>query len=259
MATRDASADPEDPAAAMMLPIGLAVGEMFRPQDHKGPYEFGIALMLGVAYAASIGGVSTLIGTPPNAVLAAAASEILGVQIGFVQWMGVGLPIAAVMLPITWIVLTRFLYPPGNLTGDAAAIIEGERRALGKASTGEKVTAAVFVLTALAWVLRSEKTLGGVTIPGLQTLAPELNDSTIAMIAAAVLFVIPVDWRRRGRKSSSMYRRRRGIWERTVCASRCSRALRPRSGRRWSIAIWWEAMTNWCSTAPAWCSMPRGR
>jgi len=182
--------------AAMMLPIGIAVGEMFRPQDHEGPYEFGIALMLGVAYAASIGGVSTLIGTPPNAVLAGAASEILDVQIGFVQWMGVGLPITLVMLPLTWLVLTRFLYPPGELSGDAGDIIEGERRALGSMSRGEKMTAAVFALTALAWVLRSEKSFGAVTIPGLQTLSPALRDSTIAMAAAIVLFVLPVNWRK---------------------------------------------------------------
>jgi solute carrier family 13 (sodium-dependent dicarboxylate transporter), member 2/3/5 len=103
--------------AAMMLPIGIAVGEMFRPQDQEGPYEFGIALMLGIAYAASIGGSATLIGTPPNAVFAGAASEMLDIQIGFVQWMGVGLPIVFVMLPITWILLTRFLYKPGKLSG----------------------------------------------------------------------------------------------------------------------------------------------
>ncbi len=181
---------------AMMLPIALAVGEMFRPQDQQGSYNFGIALMLGVAYAASIGGVSTLIGTPPNAVLAGAARELLDVEIGFVQWMGVGVPVALLMLPLTWFALTRLLYPPGDLIGDGAAIIEGEQRALGAPSRGEKLTAVVFALTTLAWVFRSEKTIGGLTIVGLQTLSPNLRDSTIVMIAAAALFVLPVDWKR---------------------------------------------------------------
>jgi len=182
--------------AAMMLPIALAVGEMFRPKDQKGPYQFGIALMLGVAYAASIGGVSTLIGTPPNAVLAIAAGELLGYEIGFVQWMGVGLPVTIIMLPLTWFVLTQLLYRPGNLSGDGAAIIEGERAALGTPGRGERITAVIFALTALAWVMRSEKTLGSLTIPGLQSFSPNLRDSTIAMAAAALLFVIPVNWKK---------------------------------------------------------------
>lgn len=183
---------------AMMLPIALAVGEMLRPSDQEGGgvYHFGVALMLGVAYASSIGGVATLIGTPPNAVLAGAASELLGRKIGFVQWMGVGVPVATVMLPTTWFILTRLLHPPGNLHGDAAALIGEERAALGPMSRGEKMTAVVFVLTALAWVLRSEKTFGSVTVPGLQTWFPELQDSTIAMTAAVALFLLPVDWRR---------------------------------------------------------------
>ncbi|MFQ5537150.1 MAG: SLC13 family permease [Gemmatimonadota bacterium] len=180
---------------AMMLPIGLAVGELFRPQDKEGPYEFGISLMLGLAYAASIGGVATLIGTPPNAVMAGAASEMLGVEVGFMQWMGVGVPVAAVMLPVTWLLLTRLLFPPGNLTGDAASIIQSERDALGPASRGEKITGAVFALTALAWVLRSEKTIGAVTIPGLETFAPFVRDSTIAIAASVALFLIPVNWK----------------------------------------------------------------
>jgi len=181
---------------AMMLPIAIAVAEMFRPQDHEGRYEFGIALMLGVAYAASIGGVSTLIGTPPNAVLAGAASELLGVQIGFVQWMGVGLPVALVMLPLTWLLLTRVLYPAGNIAGDAASLLAAEKRALGAPKRGELITAGVFALTTLAWVLRSEKTFGDVTLPGIQTIAPFVSDSTIAMLAVALLFVLPVNWRR---------------------------------------------------------------
>ncbi len=182
---------------AMMLPIALAVGEMLRPPDNAaGVYHFGIALMLGVAYASSIGGVATLIGTPPNAVLAGAASEMLHQKIGFVQWMGVGVPVAAVMLPLTWLLLTRVLHRPGDLHGDVAGLIAEERAGLGRMSRGEKITAMVFVLTALAWVLRSQKTIGSVTIPGLQTWLPELSDSTIAMAAAVALFIIPVDWRR---------------------------------------------------------------
>lgn len=84
--------------ATMMLPIALAVGEKFRPGQHgqhdqsdqEDQYNFGIALMLAIAYDASIGGVATLIGTPPNAVLAGAAQELLGIQISFVEWMSVG-------------------------------------------------------------------------------------------------------------------------------------------------------------------------
>jgi sodium-dependent dicarboxylate transporter 2/3/5 len=181
---------------AMMLPIGLAVGEMFRPRDQDGRYEFGIALMLGVAYGASIGGVSTLIGTPPNAALAGAASQLLDIQIGFVQWMGVGLPFTIVMLPVTWLLLTRVLYPPGKLSGDAASLIASEKAALGRISHGEKLTAIVFSLTALAWVMRQEKTFGSVTIPGIETWMPFVHDSTIAMTAVVALFLLPVKWRR---------------------------------------------------------------
>jgi solute carrier family 13 (sodium-dependent dicarboxylate transporter), member 2/3/5 len=182
--------------AAMMLPIAIAVGEMFRPQDQKGTYGFGVALMLGVAYASSIGGIATLIGTPPNAVLAGAASEILGYEIGFVQWMGVGVPVAAILLPTAWFLLTHVLYPPGELKGDAAGIIDDERSGLGTPSRGERITAVIFILTAFAWVFRTEKSFGDVTMPGLATWLPGIADSTIAIIAATLLFVIPVNWRK---------------------------------------------------------------
>jgi sodium-dependent dicarboxylate transporter 2/3/5 len=182
--------------AAMMLPIAIAVGEMLRPKSAAaGPYHFGVALMLGVAYASSIGGVATLIGTPPNAVLAGAASELLDVEIGFTQWMMVGFPVAAILLPVTWLLLLK-LHPPGTLSGDAARVIDDERAGLGRASRGEKIVAAVFVGTAIAWIMRAEKQLGAVTIPGIETWAPNVEDSTIAMIAAALLFVLPVSWRK---------------------------------------------------------------
>jgi sodium-dependent dicarboxylate transporter 2/3/5 len=183
--------------AAMMLPIGLAVAEIFRPDDGPpGPYAFGTALMLGIAYGASIGGVATLIGTPPNAVLAGAASEMLGIEIGFLEWMMLGVPVAVVLLPLAWLLLVRVLYRPGRVSGDAASVLAAERDALGPMSRGERTVAAVFVATALAWIFRSPKTLGAVTLPGIQSFAPEVRDSTIAMAAAVVLFLAPVDWGR---------------------------------------------------------------
>ncbi len=182
--------------AAMMFPIALAVGEMLRPKDHEGVYHFGIALMLSVAYAASLGGIATLIGTPPNAVLAGAASEMLGRQIGFLEWMAVGVPVTAAMIPLAWLLLVKVMHPPGRLSGDAAEIIEAERAKLGPMSKGERVTATVFALTALAWVMREEKDLGAFVIPGIETWMPAVRDSTIAMLAAAVLFVWPTDWKK---------------------------------------------------------------
>ncbi|HUH13043.1 MAG TPA: DASS family sodium-coupled anion symporter, partial [Longimicrobiales bacterium] len=180
-------------ATAMMLPIGMALGEMFRPADTEGPFEFGIALMLGTAYAASIGGVATLIGTPPNAVMAGAASEMLGIQVGFLEWMRVGVPVAAVMLPIAWLLLVGVLYRPGRLAGNAAALLKERRAALGPASRGEKAVGIVFLLTALAWIFREPKPLGELTIPGLQTFFPMVTDATIAIAGALALFLIPVD------------------------------------------------------------------
>ncbi|MBW3534267.1 MAG: DASS family sodium-coupled anion symporter [Gemmatimonadetes bacterium] len=190
--------------AAMMLPIALAVSERFRPKDVPAvdpdgpphPFNFGTALMLGLAYAANIGGLSTLIGTPPNAVLAGAADEMLGIRIGFLEWMMVGVPISAFMLPVTWLLLVRVLYPPGTLEGDAGAVIASERQALGRMSRGERVVAVVFVLTALSWVFREPKDMGFVRIPGLADLSPLIRDSTIAMAAAVLLFLLPINLRK---------------------------------------------------------------
>jgi sodium-dependent dicarboxylate transporter 2/3/5 len=176
---------------AMMFPIGLAVAELFRGDAPKVGFRFGVTLMLGIGYAASIGGVATLIGTPPNAVLAAAASDLIGVEIGFAQWMIVGLPTTALMLPLGWLLLVRVLHPPGDLEGDAAAVIEGERAALGPIRSAERRVAVIFGVTAAAWLLRAPKNFGDLTIPGISTYAPNVRDSSIAMAAALLLFLIP--------------------------------------------------------------------
>lgn len=183
---------------AMMYPIAMAIGALFRPHDDEGPFELGICLMLGIAYAATIGGVSTLIGTPPNAVLAAAASQVLGVQIGFFRWMLVGVPVAVLFLPIGWLLLTRWLHPPGPLRGDASEVLQRQRAELGPMSGAERVVAAVFVLAAVAWVLRAPKQIGDVTVPGIQSVLPWVKDSTVAMGAALLLFVVPTGRRGAG-------------------------------------------------------------
>lgn len=178
--------------AAMMFPIGVAVAELFRsPDTPRAGFRFGVTLMLGIGYAASIGGVATLIGTPPNAVLAAAAADLIDVEIGFVQWMIVGLPTTMIMLPLGWLLLVRVLHPPGDLAGDAAAVIAAERDALGPIRREERRVGVVFVVTALAWLLRAPKDFGAFTLPGLSTFSPMIRDSSIAMAAALVLFTLP--------------------------------------------------------------------
>lgn len=186
---------------AMMLPIGIAVAGLFgaRPsadEEGAGGDALGVSIMLGIAYAASIGGVATLIGTPPNAVMAGAATELLGVEVGFGRWMLVGVPVVLVMLPLTWLLLVGVLHPPGALRGDAADLLRRERAGLGPRSRGETLVAVVFVVTAVAWVLREPKVLGSVTLPGIATWLPEVRDSTIAMAAALALFLLPLDPRR---------------------------------------------------------------
>jgi solute carrier family 13 (sodium-dependent dicarboxylate transporter), member 2/3/5 len=175
--------------AAMMVPIGLALCTLLKPVGHVGPFRFGTALMLGIAYAATIGGVGTLIGTPPNAILAAAASEHLGRQIGFAEWMMVGMPVVLVLLPATWLLLVRGLYPPEPLPDGAADVLNSQRADLGPMHRGERITAGVFVLMAAGWILREPKVFDAFTLPGISSIAPGVDDSTIAMAGALILFL----------------------------------------------------------------------
>ncbi|MCH8260507.1 MAG: DASS family sodium-coupled anion symporter [Planctomycetes bacterium] len=170
---------------AMMLPIALSVIDLVRRnKTASADRNFALCLMLGVAYAASIGGIATIIGTPPNAILAGFIKETYGETISFARWLIIGVPLAVVFLPITWFLLTRVLYPIRleRIEG-GRELIAREHAQLGPMKPGEWVTLIVFLLAAIAWIFRTiiERYIPGVSDPG------------IAIIAAMLLFVIPVD------------------------------------------------------------------
>ena len=195
--------------AVMMLPIALSIiglVEQVEPGSVEGGTgndepgsktrpHFALCLLLGIAYAASIGGIGTIIGTPPNVFLASFIQSSLGQEISFVRWMGVGLPLVAVFLPLTWLMLTRVLYPVrGERIEGSREVTEAAYRELGAMSRGEKVVLAVFLLAAVAWITRP--VLVQIEIGDLHPLVG-LSDPVIAMVAALVLFVVPVDVKRR--------------------------------------------------------------
>ncbi|WP_425088095.1 SLC13 family permease [Stappia sp.] len=167
----------------MMLPIAVSVIGLI--QEETGGKEagaFALALMLGVAYSASIGGVATLIGTPPNALLAGAMRQTYGYDLGFGRWMLIGVPVAATMLAISWLLLTRLaIRLPREEIGGASELICDKLRTLGKMSRAEAMVGIVFASAAVLWVLRS----------WLQTYVPGLNDASIAIGAALLLFILP--------------------------------------------------------------------
>ena len=193
--------------ALMMLPIGLSLiellpggedgegsalegsgdegsagGESSTAGEQEDRRRFGIALMLGIAYACSIGGMGTLIGTPPNAFLAGFMLETYGVSIGFAQWMLLGVPLVLVGLPLTWFILTRVVFPvPFDEIPGGESLLQRRREGLGPLRPAEKRVAIVFALTALAWMTR----------PLLQGWLPGLSDAGIAIGAAIVLFLVP--------------------------------------------------------------------
>ena len=200
----------------MMLPIGLSVLHLALERADTGKptaagahteaaeaeiggeqaHPFATGLMLAIAYAASIGSLATLIGTPPNLFMAGFLEQAYGIEVGFGQWMLVGLPLASVLLVIAYVVITRWIYPPGidEIPG-GRELFASELRELGQVGRGERIVLVVFVGTALAWVLRGPVTGSERLLEALPGLA-HLSDAGIAITAAIVLFLVPVDWRR---------------------------------------------------------------
>jgi sodium-dependent dicarboxylate transporter 2/3/5 len=188
----------------MMIPIALAVIQQFETEHNaKWVAPFGTAVMLGIAYASSIGGVGTIVGTAPNVIFLGQMAKLFpdAPRITFGQWLLYGIPLVAVFIPIAWWIITQWVFrlPGKEHDGlDGRRLIDERLRLLGSPGRGEIVVGCVFLFTALAWVFRQDIPLGSVTIPGwARGLADpkSVDDGTVAIIGALLLFVIPVDLR----------------------------------------------------------------
>ena len=179
--------------AVMMLPIAMSIVAQLQDNPNTEKNEnliFGKALMLSIAYSASIGGMATLIGTPPNLVFAGYVEETYGIEITFLQWFKFGVPIAIPLLVIAWLYLTKFAFkfkqkefPGGKEEINRLLVL------IGPMKREEKLVSSIFVLTAFCWITRSFI---------LQEFFPFIDDTIIAMTAGILLFVVPAsDFKKR--------------------------------------------------------------
>ncbi|WP_432546656.1 SLC13 family permease [Kineococcus sp. SYSU DK004] len=183
--------------ALMMVPIGISVLALIDREaggtlSREDVQHFGAGLMLAIAYAATIGGLGTLVGSPPNLILAGLVQSTLDVEVSFAAWMAVGVPVAVVLLVLAWLLLTRVQYRPriGEIAGGRETI-SAELGKLGRMSAGEWTVAVVFALTALLWVFRQP--LGDWTaLTGALPFVGRLSDAGIAIAALVALFLVPV-------------------------------------------------------------------
>ncbi|RLC51604.1 MAG: SLC13/DASS family transporter [Candidatus Cloacimonadota bacterium] len=181
----------------MMLPIALAI--IFKMENEFGVervHNFSVTLLIGIAYSCTIGGLGTLVGTVPNLALV----EILKIlfpeapEIGFGQWMMLGIPISVLMLIISAFLLTKIYFKVDKALKIDREFIREEYEKLGPLSFEEKTISIVFALTAFLWIFRNDLNLGLITIPGWSNLLPYsafINDGTVAITMAFILFLIP--------------------------------------------------------------------
>ena len=195
-------------AALMMLPIGLAIITKEETLGNASP-KFGAAIMLGIAYASSIGGVATLIGTPTNLIFSGMMTKIfpLAPKVSFFTWLKVGIPILIIFLPLIWYYLVYFFKIKGSIPGNRE-LIEDELKGIGKMSAGEKRVMYIFIFTVIGWVFREGFAFDRIVIPGWGTLlgiGEYVSDSTVGMLSALLLFMLPagngkrlLDWKTAG-------------------------------------------------------------
>ena len=184
--------------AVMMLPIGIAIIKQMKDLKNTSEDEnliFGKALMLSIAYSASIGGIATLIGTPPNLVFAGIIQETYNIEISFLKWFQFGLPISILLLAISWVYLTKVAFKfKQNEFNKGKEEINRQLEELGSISYEEKIVLSVFVVTGLAWILRTYL---------LNKFIPNLDDSIIALISGISLFLFQAN-NQEGKKEKIM-------------------------------------------------------
>lgn len=182
--------------AMMMLPIAISVINLTQPNSGAAIHEmnprernFAMGLMLSIGYAASIGGIATIIGTPPNVVFKGLLEQHYNARISFSDWMMVGLPLAVVILTATYLIVTRILFPNRleNIQGSEQLLRE-RHESLGPVSTAEKRVLAVFLFTSFLWIF--QQPLNEYLLQG-----PMLNDTNIAMMGGLLMFIVPADIR----------------------------------------------------------------
>jgi sodium-dependent dicarboxylate transporter 2/3/5 len=183
--------------ALMLLPIGLAVIQKLENEfGQEKTHNFTVTILLSIAYSSSLGGVATLIGTPPNLVMVKMLEVLFpnAPAISFGNWMIFALPISLIMLVFVAILLTKILFKVDKDVKLDKVFIEDEYKQLGKFSSEEKAISIIFLTTALLWIFRSDILLGFITIPGWSNLLPTagfINDGTVAITMAFILFLIP--------------------------------------------------------------------
>ncbi len=183
--------------AIMMLAIGLAIIAELEHTLGKGrTHRLSVALLLGIAYGASVGGMATLVGTPPNLSFVRIFEIIFpdAEPISFGQWILLGLPLSAVMLVVIWLLLTRVFFRSPPSLRLSSEVVQREHRALGPVRFAEWAVLVTFLATALLWVFRRDLVIGGFSVPGWARLLPFpdlVDDGTVAITMALLLFVVP--------------------------------------------------------------------
>jgi len=182
--------------AMMMLPIANSVVNLIirnadKPfeLENKNERNFALGLMLSIGYAASLGGIATIIGTPPNVVFVGLLNDFFGLKISFAQWFIIGFPVALLLVMSTYFIITSVLFKNNLARIDGSEVlIKNRLDALGKLRKEEKLVLVVFTLTAFLWMFQQ---------PINTWLKNELfNDTTVGMAGGLLMFLVPIDFKR---------------------------------------------------------------